>query len=73
MFETLESRVVMTAVAWYPLDETSGVVANDASGNARYGTVIGGTWASGQLSGAIDEGRGKQMGQGKTNGSNLIV
>ncbi|WP_146459747.1 LamG-like jellyroll fold domain-containing protein, partial [Rubripirellula tenax] len=54
LFETLESRVVMTAVAWYPLDETAGVVASDVSGNANHGTVTGGVWADGQLGGAIE-------------------
>ncbi|WP_146462651.1 cadherin-like domain-containing protein, partial [Rubripirellula tenax] len=54
LFETLEARVVMTAVAWYPLDETSGVVATDATGNGNHGTVTGGAWGDGQLDGAIE-------------------
>ena len=36
-------------VAWYPLDETGGTVAADASGNGRNGTVEGATtWFEGQ-------------------------
>ncbi|MFH1228576.1 MAG: LamG-like jellyroll fold domain-containing protein [Planctomycetota bacterium] len=37
-------------VAWWKFDETSGVVANDVSGNNNHGTVYGATWSNGRLS-----------------------
>ncbi|WP_419580182.1 cadherin-like domain-containing protein [Stieleria magnilauensis] len=52
--ESLEQRVVLATLAWYPLDEVSGTVATDSSGNGHHGTVTGGAWASGQLDGAIE-------------------
>ena len=44
----------MTAVAWFPLDETSGLVANDVSGNGNHGAVTGGEWVDSQINGAIE-------------------
>jgi dienelactone hydrolase len=38
----------------YKLDEASGTVATDASGNGFDGTVSGGTWTTGQRDGAIE-------------------
>ncbi|NLY43953.1 MAG: hypothetical protein GX066_08305, partial [Clostridiaceae bacterium] len=29
-------------ILWYKLDETSGTIANDSSGNGKHGTVNGG-------------------------------
>jgi GH43 family beta-xylosidase len=51
-------------VAWYPLDETSGTVAVDASGNGRHGTVEGtATWL---------EGNGFRFGGGSASSGNAI-
>ncbi len=53
------SGVVLTSpagaelVGWWKLDETSGTVAADSSGNGLDGTLTGGgTWVAGQLGGA---------------------
>ncbi|WP_186775838.1 LamG-like jellyroll fold domain-containing protein [Rubripirellula tenax] len=54
LFESLEQRIVFATLAWYPLDEVSGAVATDVSGNSNHGTVTGGAWADGQLGGSID-------------------
>ncbi len=41
-------------MGWWKLDETSGSVASDSSGNARDGTTFGGPqWITGQLDGAL--------------------
>jgi hypothetical protein len=39
--------------AWWKLDEQSGVVAADSSGNGRSATVIGASWAAGKLDGSL--------------------
>ncbi|MEZ6124895.1 MAG: M60 family metallopeptidase [Planctomycetaceae bacterium] len=39
--------------AWWKLDETSGSVAADSSGNGRDGAVSGGTWTPGNRGGAL--------------------
>ena len=39
---TLTTTVAPTPVAWWKLDETSGTVATDSSGNGYHGTYIGG-------------------------------
>ena len=42
-------------VAHWKLDETSGTVAKDASGNGYDGTLIGGTtWVTGTIRGALE-------------------
>jgi len=41
-------------IAYYPLDEGSGTVANDASGNGKTGTLVNGpVWTSGIKNGAL--------------------
>ena len=51
-------------VAWYPLDETTGTVAKDASGNGRNGTVEGATtWL---------DGNGFRFGGGSASSGNAI-
>jgi len=42
-------------VGWWKLDETSGTIAYDSSGNGNHGTLNGDPeWVAGQLSGALD-------------------
>jgi hypothetical protein len=41
-------------VGYWPFDEGSGSVAVDASGNANHGDVVGASWTSGKLGGALD-------------------
>jgi hypothetical protein len=41
-------------IGYWPLDETSGTIAVDASGNGNDGTVVGATWsASGKINGCL--------------------
>jgi hypothetical protein len=48
------ARAATGPVGWWKLDEKSGTVAGDASGNGNNGTVNGGAqWANGQLGGAL--------------------
>ncbi|MFI9554563.1 LamG-like jellyroll fold domain-containing protein [Nonomuraea endophytica] len=42
--------------AHWPLDETAGIVAADASGNNRPATVTAGTWSAGKTGGALTVG-----------------
>ncbi len=42
-------------IGWWKMDETSGTVAADSSGNGNDGTVVGGAqWVSGYIDGALD-------------------
>ena len=42
-------------IGWWKMDEVSGTVAADSSGNGNDGTVVGGAqWVSGYIDGAID-------------------
>jgi hypothetical protein len=42
-------------VAWYKLDETSGVVASDSSGNGKNGSLINGpVWVSGKIGNGLN-------------------
>jgi len=51
---TLTSTASAELVAWWKLDETSGTIASDSSGNGYDGTLNGNpTWAAGQLGGAL--------------------
>jgi hypothetical protein len=50
----LTSAVQADLVALWRLDETSGTIAHDASGNGHDGTLSGGpTWAAGKIGGAL--------------------
>lgn len=40
-------------IAHWPLDESSGTIANDASGNGLDATVFGATWTQGHIGGAL--------------------
>jgi tartrate-resistant acid phosphatase type 5 len=40
-------------VGYWKFDETSGTIANDASGNGNNGTITGGTWGTGKVAGAL--------------------
>jgi len=51
---TLTSTASAELVAWWKLDETSGTIASDSSGNGYDGTLNGNpTWAAGKLDGAL--------------------
>ena len=51
---TLTSTASAELVAWWKLDETSGTIAFDSSGNGYDGTLNGNpTWAAGKLGGAL--------------------
>ena len=61
---TAQAAVGDGLVAWYPLDETTGTVAKDASGNGRNGTVEGATtWL---------DGNGFRFGGGSASSGNAI-
>jgi hypothetical protein len=48
--KTYERKVLELApIAFFPLTDTSGAVATDISGNARHGSYVGGTLASGVI------------------------
>ena len=40
-------------IAHWKLDETSGVIADDASANEYDATLVGGTWSTGTIGGAL--------------------
>ncbi len=41
-------------VGYWPLDDASGVIASDSSGNGNTGTITGASWASGKRGKALD-------------------
>jgi hypothetical protein len=48
------AKATVTPVGWWKLDETSGTIAADSSGNKYHGTLVNGpTWAAGQIGGAL--------------------
>ena len=55
---TTDSEAGPNLVSWWKLDESSGTVADDSSGNNHDGTRTGGSWAptSGKFDGAVDLG-----------------
>ena len=54
LFQSLEPRIVFASLAHYPLDQVTGSVASDASGNGNDGAITGGAWVDGQAGGAIE-------------------
>ena len=56
MMEQLEPRLLLSypaPLAYYDLNETSGTIAADDSGNSYDGTVVGGTFAAGKYGNGI--------------------
>jgi DNA-binding beta-propeller fold protein YncE len=55
LIANIAPRVVASApVGWWKLDDGSGAIARDSSGNNRHGILLGGPqWVSGQVGGAL--------------------
>jgi hypothetical protein len=51
---TLTLIVSNGLVLYWKLDETSGTVASDSSGNGNTGTLSGGTWTTGKVNGGLN-------------------
>lgn len=48
------NQLVQGMVAYWNLDEGSGDIANDSSGNENYGNIIGAVWVTGIQGGALE-------------------
>jgi uncharacterized repeat protein (TIGR01451 family) len=51
---TISSSIVNDLIGYWTLDEGSGAVAVDASGNGHDGTISGAAWATGKVGDALD-------------------
>ena len=58
---TLTLTVTNGLVLYWKLDETTGSIASDASGNGNFGTLSGGTWTAGKVNGGLSLNGAGQM------------